>query len=69
MPDQLQDQPCPKCGGVLARIVYSRDIYQPAISPAQRSPPTGTAYTYECPCGTVFVVNVKNDIRKSGPVN
>jgi len=68
MTDQQPDQHCPKCGGALARIVYSRDIYPP-LAPAQRSPPTGTAYTYECPCGTVFVVNVKNDIRKSGPVN
>jgi len=50
--------PCPKCGGTKAKLTRCRDIY-PALDPHHRSPPTAAAQTFECPCGSVFVVKVR----------
>jgi len=58
--------PCPKCGRRIAKLADSHDVYPPLAPPIGE--PKGTTYTYECPCGVAFAVNVKNDAWKpTGP--
>jgi hypothetical protein len=55
--------PCPKCGGQQGQLKTSRNLY-PAYDPQHRSPPTGVANTYECPCGEVWVVCEGYEIKR-----
>jgi len=59
--------PCPQCGRKDAKLAHSRDVYPPLAPPI--GAPKATAYTYDCQCGTVFVVTVKNEAWKPGPTH
>jgi len=59
-----QTHPCPQCGSTDVKLANSRDVYR-AFAPAG-SQRIAVANTYDCPCGTEFVVSVKNDAGNPG---